>query len=710
MAVFKKDIKFRYSVISCFFVIFGIAVVGQSAFMMLFRRTYWESVASRYVKENIPLRPTRGNIISADGKLMASSLPEYRIYLDCVADSDTCAARNTRKLLLKYVGEISKGLNDIFPDMSAREFTSRIMKGIWQKDRNLLIYPNRISYVQLQEVKQLPVLCKPSNIGGLHEVAYNQRQKPFGSLASRTLGSMFADVAQGAKNGIELAFDSILKGRNGMTHRQKVMNKFLNIIDVPPQDGSDVVTTIDVDMQDIAEKALVDELKKINASVGVVVLMEVKTGDVKAIVNMTKCEDGEYREIKNDAICSLMEPGSTFKTASIMVALEDGYITPDYMVDTGGGVRKMYGRDMRDWNWDTKGGFGVIDVQHVLMFSSNVGVSTIIDKFYHDNPQKYVDGLKRMSLDKPLHLQIGGEAKPNIRGPQERYFAKTSLPWMSIGYETQIPPLNILTFYNAIANNGVMVRPKFVSAIMRNGEVTKNYETEIINPKICSDHTLRDIRMILKRVVMDEHGLGKPAKSKHFSSSGKTGTAQISMGTAGYQRGRAYLVSFCGYFPSDNPKYSCIVSIQKPGLPAAGGLMAGSVFGKISEQVYAKDLRLPAWKARDVVNHRLPHVCDGNWVETQNVLKALRIPARPQFNPTGKTWFKERQGAPLVLDQRREYGGVPSVVGMGAKDAVYTLQRKGLRVYLSGVGKVVGQSIQPGTKIVRGSRITLTMN
>lgn len=711
----KKNIILRYFIIVAILTLLGLLVIGKAGCMMAFDKNYWNVVAARFVKENVPIEPTRGNIISADGKLMASSLPEYRIYVDCMADTTKKPTKNTIKLLRNNMQALCAGLHRLFPDMSAGSFRSRLEKGVKEKDRNCLIYPNRISFIQLQEVKELPVLGLPPAYGGLHVTVYNRRQKPFGSLASRTLGSVYSDQNMGAKNGLELSFDSVLRGRNGVTHRQKVMNKFLNIVDVPPEDGSDVITTIDVDMQDICEKALVDELKQINASMGVAVLMEVKTGNVKAIVNMTKGDDGEYRELNdgmNHAIGDMMEPGSTFKTASIMVALEDGFITPNYVVDTGCGVRNMYGRDMRDWSWQTRGGFGPIDVTHILMFSSNVGVSTIIDKFYKQDPQKYIDGLRRMSLDKPLHLQIRGEGKPNIRGPKERYFAKTTLPWMSIGYETQVPPLNILTFYNAIANDGVMVRPKFVSAIERKGEVLKIFPTEVINPKICSEKTLNYIRPILERVVMDPHGLGKPAKSAHFSVSGKTGTAQISQGYLGYKNGkRAYLVSFCGYFPSNHPKYSCIISIQKPGLPAAGGLMAGSVFGKIAEQVYAKDLCLPVANARDTIHSMIPHVMDGDWKETKQVLDALRIQSRSTFyNSRNHIWCSgEKENSTLVLTQKRDMHGVPSVIGMGAKDAVYLMESKGLRVRLSGVGKVTSQSLQPGIHIVKGETVNLIL-
>ena len=568
MAVNKKNIMTRYFFVVLVMGLLGIAIVVKAAIIMFAERQYWQDVADRFIKENVTVKPNRGNILSSDGKLMASSLPEYRIYMDFKAGGVT---KDT--MLVNHMNEICEGLHKIFPDKSAAEFKSHLQKGRKKGSRNYLIYPRRISYIQYKEAKRLPVFNLNKYKGGFHEQVYNQRKKPFGSLAARTLGDLYADTAQGAKNGIELAFDTILKGRDGLTHRQKVMNKYLNIVDVAPIDGCDLITTIDVGMQDICEKALVDKLKELNATVGVVVLMEVATGEVKAIVNMTQGRDGEYYEVRNNAISDMLEPGSTFKTASIMVALEDGKITPDYIVDTGNGQKPMHGRVMKDHNWH-RGGYGKLTVTEILGVSSNVGTSSIIENFYGSNPQKFVDGLKRMSIDQPLHLQISGEGKPNIRGPKERYFSKTTLPWMSIGYETQVPPINILTFYNAIANNGVSIRPKFVKAAVRDGEVIKEYPTEIINPKICSDKTLAQIREILRKVVGE--GLAKPAGSKQFHVSGKTGTAQVSQGVAGYKTGRTnYLVSFCGYFPAEAPKYSCIVSIQKPGLPASGGLMSG---------------------------------------------------------------------------------------------------------------------------------------
>ena len=702
----QKDILPRFTIILFLMALMAVAVIVKAAFIMFAERGYWEEVADRFVKENVVVHPNRGNIISSDGKLMASSLPEYKIYMDFVA-----GGKEKDSLLMSHLQEISEGLNQIFPDKSAQAFRKHILKGRRKKSRNYLLYPKRISYIQYKQVKELPVFCLSKYKGGFHELAFNQRKKPFGSLAMRTLGDMYPDMAQGAKNGLELTYDSILRGTDGITHRQKVMNKYLNIVDKPAVDGCDIITTVDVGIQDIAEKALVDQLKTLDAVWGVAIVMDVVTGEVKANVNMTQAADGNFYEMKNLAVSNLMEPGSTFKTASIMVALEDNYITPDYVVDTQNGIVNMHGSWMKDWNW-YKGGYGQIDVTRILEVSSNVGVSSIIDKFYRNNPQKFIDGLRRMSIDTPLNLGFAGEASPRILGPKERYFAKTTLPWMSIGYETQIPPIYILNFYNAIANNGVMVKPKFVKAIAKDGETIEEFPTEVVNPKICSDKTLSQIRTILRKVVSE--GLAKPAGSKQFNVSGKTGTAQISQGKAGYKAGGvSYMVSFCGYFPSEAPKYSCLVQIQIPHGPASGGLQAGSVFSRIAERVYAKHLYRDLAHAKDSTAILVPDIKKGDIKEAAYILQALNVSNNGNsLKGEGPIWGKAETSASYAKFEKikKNKGLVPNVKGMGAKDAVYLLESQGLKVHLIGVGKVTAQNLTPGTVLKKGQTITLTLN
>ncbi|MBQ8484917.1 MAG: transpeptidase family protein [Bacteroidaceae bacterium] len=713
MAVNKRSIMTRFFLIVVLFATVGVCIVLKAAIIMFKERGYWNEVADRFVKENVLVDPNRGNILSTDGKLLASSLPEYSLYMDFMVsdpDENRKAKEQAKKdsLFKSHLDEICEGLHRIFPDRSAAAFKQHLQNGRNRKSRYYRIYPRRVSYIQYKEVQKLPFFNLGKNRSGLQGVASNNRKRPFGSLAQRTIGDVYADTALGAKNGIELAFDTLLKGKKGVTHRQKVMNKYLNITDIEPIDGADIISTIDVDMQDICEKALVDKLYELNAMVGVAVLMEVKTGEVKAIVNMSKGNDGKYYEMRNNAISDMMEPGSTFKTASIMVALEDGKIEPDTQVDTGNGVKMMHGRPMKDHNWN-RGGYGVIDVTRILEVSSNVGVSSIIDQYYYDNPQKFVDGLKRLGITEPLHLQIAGEGKPNIKGPKERYFAKTTLPWMSIGYETQIPPLNILTFYNAIANDGVMVRPKFVKAAVKDGQIIQEYPTEVIREKIASESTLEKIRTILEKVV--SQGLAKPAGSKQFAVAGKTGTAQISQGAAGYTAGgRKYLVSFCGYFPADAPKYSLIVSIQKPGLPASGGLMAGSVFSKIAERVFAKNLSYELKNAIDSTTVVIPDVKSGDLAETSYVLGKLNVPTEGKTSKTSWGRVEEDSVGVKLEQQSLKTGIMPNVVGMGAKDAVYLLEKAGLKVNIAGVGKVTRQSLPSGNKYLKGQTVALQLH
>lgn len=706
----NKSIMLRYYFIILIMVLVGVAIILKAGIIMFAERQYWKDVADRFVKENVIVRPNRGNIISSDGQLMASSLPEYKIYMDFKA-----GGINKDTLLIKHLDSICEGLHQIFPDKSKAEFKNHILKGRKKGSRNYLLYPKRISYIQYKEAKSLPVFNMSKNRGGFHEQAFNQRKKPFGSLAMRTLGDMYSDITLGAKNGLELQYDSILKGKDGITHRQKVMNKFLNIVDIPPVDGCDIITTIDVGMQDIAEKALVDKLKEINGNVGVAILMEVATGDIKAIVNMTKCNDGIYREIRNNAVSDMMEPGSTFKTASIMVALEDGYITPDQNVDTGNGVYMMHGRPMKDHNWH-RGGYGVINTTQILMYSSNIGVSRLVDENYHKNPEKFVEGLYKLGLATPLNLDIPGAAKkPNIRKPNKDNWSKTALAWMSIGYETQVPPMNTLAFYNAIANNGKMVKPRFVKSIMKDGEVVEDIPVEVLNPAIASPKTIEQIQTILEKVV--SQGLGKRAGSKQFHVSGKTGTAQVSQGKGGYKSGPMhYLVSFCGYFPSESPKYSCIVAIQKSGLPASGGEMAGSVFSEIAERVFAKHLVKDLKEAKDSTAILTPNVKHGDLVATHYILDnidASMSGASFKKNVEKPVWgqITHKPNASITLTPKDiSTNRVPNVVGMGAKDAVYLLESLGLKVQLVGIGKVKSQSMLAGNTLHKGKTIQLRLN
>lgn len=614
---------------------------------------------------------------------------------------------------------ICMGLHEIFPEKSAEAFRRDLEEGRKKQSQHWPIWKYRVTYDVYSEVKKLPVFNLSKYKSGFHIESYNARQRPFGSLAQRTVGDMFGDKDT-ARCGLELSYDSILRGKMGKISRKKVMNKYLSITTKEPINGADIVTTIDVGMQDLAERALIDELKEINGNVGVAIVMEVKTGDVKAIVNMTKCADGEYREIKNSAVSDLLEPGSVFKTASIMVALDDGVVDTTYKVDTGNGIWDMYGAKMRDHNWH-RGGYQVLSLPQTLEYSSNIGVSRIIDKFYHNNPEKFVEGIDRIGLRTDLHIPLVGATPPRIRMPKKNKkgqyvnWSKTALPWMSIGYETQVPPISTLTFYNAIANNGTMMRPRFVKQVVKDGEVIAEFPPEVIKARICKEKTLREIQTILEHVV--SQGLGKRAGSTSFKVAGKTGTAQISKGAGGYKSGKVnYLLSFAGYFPADAPRYSCIVCIQKSGLPASGGGMSGLVFHNIAEGIMAQSLKLSVEDARDSLSILVPDVKSGNIIAADYVLRHLGISTNKNWsgsyadgNPIWGSATKSKSAVALNKGPHYENKIVPDVKGMGARDAVYILESRGVKVRLHGRGKVTQQSLPAGHIIKKGEVCSLKL-
>ena len=706
----------RYSAIAIIMTLVAVFVLGKTLYTMTAKHDYWSKVADRVKKDSVSVKPIRGNILSCDGQLMASSLPEFKLFVDFKAIRE---AKNDSLWDIK-VDSVCRGLNKIFPEKTAAAFKKDLTEGRKKQSRNCPIWNSRVDYNTYSEVKTLPIFKLPSYKSGFHVEEYNARKRSYGSLAGRTIGAMFG-AKDTARFGLELSYDSILRGTNGIIHRRKVLNKFLDIMDTPPIDGADIVTTIDVSMQDLAERSLINELKLINGNVGVAIVMDVTTGDVKAIVNMEKCIDDQYREIHNHAVSDLLEPGSVFKTASIMVALDDGVVDTSYQVETGCGVWPMYGKEMKDHNW-RGGGYGLLTLPKTLMMSSNIGVSRIIDDHYRNDPDKFVRGLYRTGIADNLQIPLVGSSPARIRMPRKNSrgewanWSRTALPWMSIGYESQVPPISTLTFYNAIANNGKMMRPRFVKQVIKNGEVIMDFPPEVMRESICKESTLHELQTILEHVV--SQGLGKKAGSKSFKVAGKTGTAQMSKGTAGYKNGGTnYLLSFAGYFPADAPRYSCIVCIQKSGLPASGGGMSGVVFHDIAEGIMAQSLKLDVTDARDSTSVLVPDVKNGNILAADYVLSHLGI-------STNKTWggsytegnpiwgCAEKKGGKSISLERKQIQGcryVPDITGMGARDAVYLLESRGVKVTVIGRGKVIKQSLEPGHFIKKGERCQISL-
>lgn len=713
-----KQVTRRYAFIASLLVLAGLAVLGRASYIMVVKKDFWMAVNERFTKENDTVPPTRGNILADNGEVLAASLPEYKLYMDFMSWEKDEKRRNKEQhkrdsLLTDKMDSICNGMHKILPDIDPVAFRELLEEGRRNESHHWPLYKKRVSYIVYRQIKQLPIFKKGANVGGFHVEEFKTRKNPYGHLAARTIGDLFKANGK-ARTGLELSYDSVLRGKPGIAHRQKVLNRYLSIIDKPAEDGCDVMTTLNVGMQDICEKALSDKLNELNqndgnVNSGVCILMEVATGDIKAMTSLRRMADGTFQEINADAVKNLYEPGSVFKPMSFLVGMDDGYIHMNDVVDVGCGIKEMYGRKMRDANWRS-GGSGVVTVPQILQKSLNVGVSTLIDRAYHANPRKFVEGIYRIGVAEDLHIPIPGYARPRIRMPKPdgSNWSKTALPWMSIGYETQIPPITTVNFYNGIANNGKLLQPRLVKAIMRGGEVVENKPIVVLREQMAKPEAVKNIQDILESVV--SVGLGKKAGSRYFHVSGKTGTAQV-WTKSGFAS--QYLVSFAGYFPSEKPLYSCIVCIQK-GAPASGGGMCAPVFKRVAETVMAQRLSNNYSTARDSFNCLNPVIAAGNIHAAQTVLDQLGIAYNSGIDTekSSLTWGAcqtSNNGLNMTLAPQVANDVVPDVRGYGLRDVLFRLEKMGLKVKVRGVGCVTQQSLQPGYRFKPGEEISLIL-
>ncbi|MDR0995043.1 MAG: transpeptidase family protein [Tannerella sp.] len=716
----------RYGFIALLLVGFALVIVFKILVISFVQQKEWQDIGKKEV-ERIPNRnidPTRGNILADDDRLMATSFPLYRIYMDFRRiDStafwqasavkkgqrpDSTARANARR---NGVDSLSYYLARKF-NRPQSEVEAGLKAAARRKAGRYALCEQRVSYADLREISQFPFIRLGRGKSGFFSEAFVERQKPFGTLASRTIGNVYASLDSSGRTrgqyGLELEYDSLLRGEPGLKETRRIAGAWRDRPIIPAKNGYDIRTTINVDLQDLVEKALLDELNRTEAASGSVVLMDVKTGQVKAITNMQRNASGGYGEAVNHAVADLMEPGSTFKTASIMVALEDGVCTPEDWVNTGNGRFPYGGAVVTDYK---AGGFGMITVERAMEVSSNIGVAKTILKGFANDPEKYVDGLYKLGFGEDLHIDIPGAARAVVRRPDDRKKNKTwypaALAWMAFGYETQIPPIYMLAFYNAIANGGKMMRPYFVTDILKDGKEVESFGPEVVRSSICSAKTLHTIQGILENVV--KYGTGKPAYSHFVQIAGKTGTAQIAHG--GHFQGNGHYVSFAGYFPADKPEYSCIAVIRQPkrGYPS-GGSMSGSVVKEIAEGIYAQRWRIAVDKMPvDSLAVTLPSPKAGNAEALSEVLDALDVPVADKGLHSPWALAAPVDGEVGLSDINLHAGLVPRVLGMGAKDAVYLLESAGLRVSLDGQGRVTAQSAPPGSRFVKGQTVRLTL-
>jgi cell division protein FtsI (penicillin-binding protein 3) len=718
----------RYGWMVVFLSIGFIAVIVSICKIKFIEGSMWRQLGKEVtVKKNREIRPNRGNIYADDGRLLAISEPLYGVYIDFMSEGIK------KDTLMKYVQPLSVALAKKFPDRSAAQYKKIIMDG-WALSRQELEYNERvrkegskkrlknksryvriirpdINYVDLKEIKTYPYLNQRSNRSGLLTEEKTMRLKPFGALAGRTVGSIYKDFEMGGASGLELKYDSLLRGEKGAKTRQRIQGRWIDVIAVEPKDGLDVKTTLDVDIQDITERALRNKLIELKAESGCAVIMEVETGEIKAIANLDRMADGVYAEGNPNVFSYMSEPGSTFKTVSLMVALEDGVITPEDQLYVGNGLFEYNRRVVRDHDWRKGKDKGYITVAEAMYTSSNVGLAKMVLKGYEDNPTKYVQHIHDLGLTRKIEWDVpleGREGTVAIRFPGDKYnpWSKTTLAWMAFGYETQVPPIYMLMFYNGIANNGKMIKPYITKAIMKDGKVIEEFDTEVINSSMCSEKTLHQVQDILRGVV--EKGTAKAVNSDMVTVAGKTGTAMIASG-GGYS---GYYVSFCGYFPIDKPKYTCFVGIRRPQGSPSGGLMPGAVFRNIAENVYARNfVSKPVEAPKDTVHTHTPKVKSGSYNYTKIVLNKIGQDYKDLDEKSEWVVCATEEGSDNLSIKSRSViqNLIPNVIGMGARDAIYLLENAGLKVVIHGSGKVVEQSIQPGAKLVRGSVITIQL-
>ena len=700
----KKDILWRVYLLYAMMCVFGLAIIAQVVNVQFIQGEKWRAKAEALTTEYREIEAARGNIFAADGSLLATSFPIYEVRMD------VCANPITDKLFYSNLDSLALCLANLFGDKSKSSYKAELTEARKNKERYYLIQRN-VSYADLQKIKKFPIFKEGKYKGGLITLQQSKRARPFKELAARTIGYERPGIQP---IGLEGAYNNYLSGVGGKRLMQKIAGGVWKPInddnEIEPQDGMDLVTTIDINIQDVAEHALLTQLQKHGADHGCAVLMEVETGEIRAIANLSKSKTtGEYGEYYNFAIGEATEPGSTFKLASVIALLEDGGADITDIVNTEKGVYRFYDRDMKDSH---EGGYGKITLQRSFELSSNVGISRMVVDHFGKNPQKFIDRIYAMNLQNPLGLEIPGEGQPQIKNTKGKDWSGVSLPWMSIGYEMLLTPMQILTLYNAVANNGKMVRPKLVKEITKNGIVAKTFETGIINQQICSQQTIDKVKQLMEGVV--DSGTAKNLKHADYKIAGKTGTAQIAK--EGVYKGQkiTYQASFVGYFPADNPKYSCIVVVNAPSNSVYyGNLVAGPIFKEIADKVYSSrlDIHKEIQETGILAENKIPYAQSGNRNDLITSITRLEIPLKNDTQMISRWAFAENKGNKIELKERAETKEVvPKVVGMGARDAIYILENLGLRVKIEGHGTVVQQSINAGTEITTSREIILKLS
>lgn len=693
----KKSILLRARIAFLFVVLFAVAVVVKTGHIQFVEGEKWAKMGERISFDYKRVKATRGNIYSDNGSLLATSLPFYKIAFD--------ASLPKEEVFNKGVDSLAYHLSRFFRDKSKTEYKQLLIDARKSHKQYIILNRKRIDYQDKKMMMDWPIFREGRLRGGAIFEKVDVRYHPFSNLSSRTIG-FINENDKGA--GLEFSFDKELGGQDGYAYYQKISGGIWKPVydanNVKAVDGLDLQTTLDINLQDVAETALHKAMVQHDADDGLVAVMEVATGEIKAVSNLSSDGHGGFYEKFNFAAAGLFEPGSTFKLVTMMALLEDTNMELTDSIDVGNGEFTFYNKTVRDHE---DHGLGTVTIKDAFEHSSNVAMAKLVDKHFGLRPQKFVDYIDRLQLSKPLGIQIAGEPTPKIKRPGQKGWSGISLPWMAYGYGFEITPLHTLALYNAVANNGKMIKPVFVRAIKHADEDERKFDTEVINSSICSDETLNQLRLLLEGVV--ENGTAKNIKGTHYRIAGKTGTAQI------LDKGRytkKYVTSFVGYFPAHEPKYSAIVLIKNPrGWYQYGSSVAAPVFKEIADNIYARDINLhhPMDVKKFTKTDVLPVIRAGNQQELTMLCNELGVSnhsltenewVRSSRSGNGVNWKKAIEGKDVV----------PDVKGMTFRDAIYLLEKSGLNVFYEGKGRVQDQSIAAGARAEKGDRIYIRLN
>jgi cell division protein FtsI (penicillin-binding protein 3) len=683
---------------------FSLTIVGKLIHIQFFQGKKWEKLAQVATVEFRPIKPSRGNIYAQDGSLLATSLPFYKAALD------PCIAEET--LFHENIDSLSTLLSNFYQDKSAESYKSILEEARKSAKKYLALNNKQITHDEKKRMSEWPIFREGRFRGGIIFEKTEKRFKPFKELAARTLGFINEN---GSGVGLEYSFDKTLKGVDGGALYQKLAGGSWKMIQSnttkKPINGYDLVTTIDINLQDVAHTSLLNVLRQSEANYGAVIVMEVATGEIKAMVNLGKVAPNEYQEIYNYAAGSqgATEPGSVFKVIPMLALLEETELTLTDTVDTGDGEYKFHNLTMHDVK---RGGHGILTLQEVLETSTNIGLAKLIDSVFNENPQTFINYIQNLGLDKPLGIQLYGEGKPFIKNPKSSSWTKVTLPWMSMGYEIKLTPLQILTVYNAIANQGKMLKPILVKKVKYANRTIQTFTTTVLNKKICSDATLKKLQTMLEGVV--ERGTARKFRHGFYKVAGKSGTSnKIKNGKYTDDT----FASFAGYFPADNPRYSCIVVIDDPqgAKYHFGGQAAAPVVKEIADKLSAKDLVSATYVTptdSTTITNTPPRFRVANKADWQVVIQELGLHL-PSLEETDEWLQITQQDDQLEWKSQGIFAAlqVPKVVGMALRDALFLLENRGLQVQLKGAtnGIVKSQSLLPGTKVTPSQIITLEL-